>query len=64
MLHLPTQILTLVEEGYDCVLTAGALNPMPDQEGNFLAKDLCLDLHFAIDILAKVRDAIKEEVNP
>jgi len=61
-MHLPTQILTLVEEGYDAILTAGALNPMPDQPENFLPRDLCLDLHFAIDILAKVRDAIKEEV--
>jgi hypothetical protein len=55
--------MTLVEEGYDAVLTAGALNPMPDQEGNFLPQDLCLDLHFAIDILAKVRDAMKVVVD-
>ena len=59
MLHAPTEIFTRIDQGYDTILTASAMNPMPGQEGNFLPEDLCRALHEAVDILAVVRDRTK-----
>lgn len=51
-----TEILTRLDVGYGSLLTAVAMNPMPDQEDNFLPTELCLDLHFILDLLEKARN--------
>lgn len=60
--HRPTEILTRIQLAYDIILTASCLNPMPDQEGNFLPLELCSSLHSAVDQLKALQDEVEEVV--
>ena len=60
--HRPSEIFTRIYVAYDILLTASCLNPMPDQEGAFLAPEVCDLLHRSVDDLKELLDKVEAVV--